>query len=110
MAKTKKRFFTKRQLSQLVSHKTLEMHQTLNLTQRCSWILKNWGVKIHRNALSNVYRNNGIHFLQTKYHFHLRGQRDEKAEEQKSFVIKLLQWLIEDRDVLYMDESSCCLW
>lgn len=69
-AKQKKTFFTRQQLKTLLSEKTLNEHVPFNLVQRCEWIWKKWKVKIHKNALMYIYKENGIRFLAAKYHFH----------------------------------------
>jgi hypothetical protein len=85
---------------------------TLNLDQRCIWIMNRWGVKIHRKALSRIYKQNNIRFKSTKYHFALPASvtKTEKQREQEGSVLRHVTWLEDDRDILYFDESSCNLW
>ena len=71
----------------------LEKLMAFNLAQRCVWLRDNWGVSIHKNALSYHYKRLGIRFLTTKYHFTFKGSRVEKLSEQQEFVAKHINWL-----------------
>lgn len=64
-----------------MSERLLNRFMRFNLNQRCEWIYRNWQVRIHKNALSNVYRDNGIRFLASKYHFAMRGPKEDKLLE-----------------------------
>ena len=77
------------------------MMMTMNLNQRCEWIRKNWKIKIHRAALSKIYKMHSIHFLSAKYHFFLRTSPELKLQEQIEFVIKHVLFLREGREILY---------
>ena len=71
-AKEKKVHFEDWQLKELMSDHLLTRFMRFNLNQRCEWIWRNWQVAIHKNALGDVYRANGVRFLAAKYHFSLR--------------------------------------
>ena len=69
-------------------------------------------MKIHRKALSRIYKQNNVRFKSAKYHFALPRNvtKEEKQREQEKFVLQHVSWLEDERDILYFDESSCNLW
>ena len=80
--KERTQHFSNKQLRALLSKKILEKMQTYNLTQRCKWLKDKWKVNIHRKALSRYYKENGIRFLSTKYHYQLTTTPEEKLQQQ----------------------------
>ena len=93
-----------------MSHNLLEKLMPFNLTQRCIWLRNEWGVNIHKNALSYHYRRLGVRFLTTKYHFTFAGSRSHKLTEQQEFVAQHIDWLRRNKEVIYFDETSVHLW
>ena len=80
-------------MDQLLSQELMEEMMTLSLDQRCKKLNDKFGTKIHRKALSLLYRKHGISFLSTKYHFFLKDPKEQKLREQQDFVVKHLKHL-----------------
>ena len=108
--KQKMEHFRPWQIERLMHPQTLQAHMSKSLNQRCKWIWDKWRVKVHRKYLSKLYREYGIRFLSSKYHFHMAVTRRQKLIEQQNFVLRHIDWLRSCREVLYLDETSCNCW
>ena len=92
---------------ELLSQSCLEDWTHLNLHKRCERIWKVHKVRVKRDKLRLFYLRHGItcKATSTKYYPHNKNLV-QLQEERVAFARQLVDWIREDKPIVYFDESS----
>jgi transposase len=106
----KRKCLTAAQIAQVCSKDWLAEQANLSLGMRCRRIQETLGAVVSRWTLSHYYRANGIRNLKPQWAKPNRYSEYDLKKLRLNFVLNLVQYLIEGREVVYFDETTTNLW
>ena len=65
---------------------------------------------MHKNTLCNWYRANDIRHVRAKHRITNQYRIEEKLKLQQEFSLKLLHFLRQGYEIIYLDECSVAPW
>ena len=91
----------------LLSDELLEMWMPFSCKERAELIVKMFGVKLTGKTLSRFYTHNNVHYKTCKQVYKRAIEnRVTLEQERKEFAVVLGNVLAQDKEIIYLDESS----
>ena len=91
----------------LLSEEILEAWMPFSCKERVELIDKMWDVKLTGKTLSRFYTENNVHYKTTKQVYRKAIEnRSSLEKERKDFAVVLGNVLAQDKEIIYIDESS----
>ena len=90
---------------------SLYENRFLSISERCQVIRERFGFPIARNRLQRTYGRMGIQYTRVKAVLKSRlNEPNYRREERKEFAKKVTSLMLQQRNVIFFDESSTNLW
>jgi transposase len=94
----------------LLAPATLKAWRGWPMARRVHEIRERWGVDMSRPTLAKFYRRHGIRRMTTPFHWHTNTAPEDRDEQRRQFVVQLVEYLRAGKEVVFIDETSVCVW
>ena len=82
----------------------------LSLEARCGLIKEKYGIEMSRYTLANCYKELNIGYLKIHSSFYSARSEETMVELRVAFIKKIFKYMMEGREIVYMDETSTDCW
>jgi len=110
----KKKKLTPEQVDQLTTKECLLEWSSKTLEERTQSVPEKLGLEagftISPSTLWHYYHSRKIKYLTTKYSWNLTHNTQHHFHMQKEFVITLVQYMQQGKEIWFMDQTSTQMW
>jgi len=90
--------------------KVLREWAHLSLEARCEILKEKYGIGMSRFTLANCYKKLNIGYLKIHSSFYSARSEEQMVELRVAFIKKIFKFMMEGREIVYMDETSTDCW